>query len=74
MVIGRGGYPLGEIPAYLAMGDSFSIATASLAARGRRAGRYRLPRSEATSTATSKLSSSPLRRSPAEAAFDARAS
>jgi hypothetical protein len=37
MMMGRGGYPLGEVPAYLWMGGSFSNAAASLAARRRRA-------------------------------------
>jgi hypothetical protein len=37
MMNGRGGYPLGEIFAYLGMGGSFSNAAASLAARRRRA-------------------------------------
>ena len=34
MMMGRGGYPLGEIPAYLGMDGSFSIAAASLTALG----------------------------------------
>ena len=74
-MIGRGGYPLGGIRAYLGAEARFWpwIAFPGAGSSRATAPPFRSPRSKATSTATWKPSKIGSRRLPTEPAFDVRA-